>query len=96
VHVATRRLGATANGSCISRELGVRDLVLTRILNQEGLLKLSPSREGPFKVTEVCRPGCIRLAAPEGEPLLNPWNIEYSCKSYPQKQVRGVMISSVN
>jgi hypothetical protein len=36
-----------------SRELGVRDLVLRRILNQEGLLKLSPSWERPLKVTEV-------------------------------------------
>jgi hypothetical protein len=36
-----------------SRELGVRDLVLRRILNQEGLLKLSPSWEGPLKVMEV-------------------------------------------
>jgi hypothetical protein len=29
------------------------DLVLRRVLNREGLHKLSPSREGPFKVTEV-------------------------------------------
>jgi hypothetical protein len=36
-----------------SRELGVWDLVLRRILNQEGLLKLSPSWEGPLKVMEV-------------------------------------------
>jgi hypothetical protein len=79
-----------------SRELGVRDLVLRRVLNREGLQKLSPSWEGPFKVTEVCQPGSARLAATEGVPLPNPWNIEYSCKFYPQKQVRGVMISSVN
>jgi hypothetical protein len=37
-----------------SRKLGVGDLVLRRVLNQEGLHKLSPSWEGPFKVTEVC------------------------------------------
>jgi hypothetical protein len=37
-----------------SRELGVEDLVLRRVLNREGLHKLSPSWEGPFKVTEVC------------------------------------------
>jgi hypothetical protein len=36
-----------------SRELRVWDLVLRRILNQEGLLKLSPSWEGPLKVTEI-------------------------------------------
>jgi hypothetical protein len=37
-----------------SRELRVEDLVLRRILNREGFHKLSPSWEGPFKVTEVC------------------------------------------
>ena len=37
-----------------SRELGVRDLVLRQVLNREWLHKLSPSWEGPFKVTEAC------------------------------------------
>jgi hypothetical protein len=66
-----------------SRELGVRDLVLQRVLNRGGLHKLSPSREGPFKVTEVCRPGCVRLATTKGVPLPNPWNIEHLRKFYP-------------
>jgi hypothetical protein len=44
-----------------SRELGVGDLVLRRVLNREGLHKLSPSWEGPFKVTEVCQPGVSAL-----------------------------------
>jgi hypothetical protein len=55
-----------------SRELKVRDLVLRRVLNQEGLYKLSPSWEGPFKVTEACRPGSVRLATTKGVPLPNP------------------------
>jgi hypothetical protein len=55
-----------------SRELRVGDLVLRRVLNREVLHKLSPSWEGPFKVTEVCRPGCVRLATTEGVPLPNP------------------------
>jgi hypothetical protein len=66
-----------------SRELGVGDLVLRRVLNREGLHKLSPSWEGPFKVTEVCRPGCVRLATTEGEPLPNPWNIEHLRMFFP-------------
>jgi hypothetical protein len=33
------------------RELQVDDLVLRRILNREGMSKLSPSWEGPFRVT---------------------------------------------
>jgi hypothetical protein len=66
-----------------SRELRVGDLVLRRVLNREGLHKLSPSWEGPFKVTEVCRPGCVRLATTEGEPLPNPWNIEHLYKFFP-------------
>jgi hypothetical protein len=55
-----------------SRELRVGDLVLRRVLNREGLYKLSPGWEGPFKVTEICRPGCVRLATTKGVPLLNP------------------------
>jgi hypothetical protein len=66
-----------------SRELKVGDLVLRRILNQEGLHKLSPSWEGPFKVMEICRPGCVRLATTEGVPLPNPCNIEHLRKFYP-------------
>jgi hypothetical protein len=66
-----------------SRELRVGDLVLRRVLNREGLHKLSPSWEGPFKVTEVCRPGCVRLATTKGEPLPNPWNIEHLRKFFP-------------
>jgi hypothetical protein len=65
------------------RELRVGDLVLRRVLNREGLHKLSPSWKGPFKVTEICRPGCVRLATTEGEPLPNPWNIEHLHKFFP-------------
>jgi transposase InsO family protein len=66
-----------------SRELRVEDLFLRRVLNQEGLHKLSPSWEGPFKVTEVSRPGCVCLATTEGESLPNPWNIEHLRKFFP-------------
>jgi transposase InsO family protein len=66
-----------------SRELRVGDLVLRRVLNREGLQKLSPSWEGPFKVTEVCRPRCVCLATTEGVPLPKPWNIEHLRKFYP-------------
>jgi hypothetical protein len=65
-----------------SWELGVEDLVLRQVLNQEGFHKLSLGWEGPFKVTEVCRPGCVRLATIEGVPLPNPWNIEHLRKFY--------------
>jgi hypothetical protein len=57
-----------------SRELRVEDLVLRRVLNREGLHKLSPSWEEPFKVTEICRPWCVRLAITGGVPLPNHWN----------------------
>jgi hypothetical protein len=66
-----------------SRELRVGDLVLRRVVNREGLHKLSPSWEGPFKVMEICRPGCVCLATTEGVPLPNPWNIEHLRKFYP-------------
>ena len=65
-----------------SRELRAGDLILRRILNRAGLHKLYPSWEGPYKVTEVCRSGCVRLATEEGLPLPNPWNIEHLRKFY--------------
>jgi hypothetical protein len=65
-----------------SRELQVDDLVLRRILNREGMNKLSPSWEGPFRVTRVCRPGCVRLATEDGEPVPRPWSIEHLRKFY--------------
>jgi hypothetical protein len=65
-----------------SRELQVDDLVLRRILNREGMNKLSPSWEGPFQVTRVCRPGYVHLATEDGEPVPRPWNIEHLCKFY--------------
>jgi hypothetical protein len=65
-----------------SRELQVDDLVLRRVLSREGMNKLSPCWEGPYRVTQVCRPGCVRLATEEGEPVSRPWNIEHLCKFY--------------
>jgi hypothetical protein len=52
-----------------SRELQVDDLVLRRVLNQEGMNKLSHYWKGPFRVTQVCQPRCICLAMEEGEPV---------------------------
>jgi hypothetical protein len=66
-----------------SRELQVDDLVLWWVPSQEGANKLSPGWEGPFRVTQFCRPGCVCLATEDGEPLLNPWNIEHPHKFYP-------------
>jgi hypothetical protein len=66
-----------------SRELQVDDLVLRRVLSREGMNKLSPCWKGPYRVTQVCRPGCVRLATKEGEPVPRPWNIEHLRKFYP-------------
>jgi hypothetical protein len=66
----------------LSRKFEVGDLVLRRVLNREGLHKLSPSWEGPFKVTEICCPGCVRLATDNRVPLPNPWNIEHLRKFF--------------
>jgi hypothetical protein len=66
-----------------SRELQVDDLVLWRVLAREGANKLSLGWEGPFYVTQVCHPGCVRLATEDEKPLHNPWNIEHLRKFYP-------------
>lgn len=65
------------------RSLEVGDYVLKQILTRLGQNKLSPAWEGPFQVIEVCRPGCVRLAATNGEELPFPWNIEHLRKFYP-------------
>jgi hypothetical protein len=59
------------------------DLVLWCILTREGANKLSPYWEGPFPVTQVCRPGCVCLATEDGTPLPNSLNIEHLRKFDP-------------
>jgi hypothetical protein len=66
-----------------ARTLEVGDLVLTRILSREGLHKLSPMWEGPFKVTHIARPGSAQLETAEGVPVGNQWNIAHLRKFYP-------------
>jgi hypothetical protein len=66
-----------------AKTLEVSDLVLRRILSYEGLHKLSPMWEGPFKVMHISRPGSARLETAEGVPVGNPWNIAHLRKFYP-------------
>ena len=65
------------------RTLELGDLVLRRVLSREGLHKLSPMWEGPFKVVHVSRPGSARLETQEGVPIPNAWNIQHLHKFYP-------------
>jgi hypothetical protein len=55
-----------------SRQLQVDDLVLWHVLIREGTNKLSPGWEGPFKVTQVCCPGCIDLAMKQWSTTTKP------------------------
>jgi hypothetical protein len=64
-------------------ELQVDDLVLRWVLTRGEANKLSPGWEGPFCVTQVCRPRCGHLATEDGEPLHNSWNIKHIRKFYP-------------
>ena len=66
-----------------SRMLEVGDLVLRRVLSREGLHKLSPMWEGPFRVAHVSRPGAARLETQDGIPIQNAWNIQHLRRSYP-------------
>jgi hypothetical protein len=66
-----------------ARTLEVGDLVLRRILSREGLHKLSPMWEGPFKVTHIARLGLARLETAESVPVGNPWNIAHLRNFYP-------------
>ena len=66
-----------------SRTLEVGDLVLRRVLSREGLHKLSPMWEGPFRIARVSRPGAARLETQDGIPIQNAWNIQHLRKFYP-------------
>nr|XP_051207169.1 uncharacterized protein LOC127322801 [Lolium perenne] len=59
------------------RTLEVGDLVLRRVLSREGLHKLSPMWEGPFRVVHVSRTGAVRLENEDGDMLRNAWNIQH-------------------
>ena len=69
--------------SVCSRTLEVGDLVLRRVLSREGLHKLSPMWEGPFRVAHVSRLGTVRLETQDGVPIQNAWNIQHLPKFYP-------------
>ena len=66
-----------------SRTLEMGDLVLRRVLSTEGLHKLSPMWEGPFKVVHISRSGAVRLETKDGVPIQNVWNIQHLRKFYP-------------
>ena len=59
------------------RTLEVGDLVVRRVLSKEGLHKLSPMWEGPFRIARVSRPGVARLETQDGIPIQNAWNIQH-------------------
>jgi hypothetical protein len=65
------------------RSFSVGDLVLRRIQDESGLHKLNSRWEGPFIVKQVIRPGSYRLQGPEGQDVLNSWNIQNLRKFYP-------------
>ena len=52
-----------------SRTLEVGDLVLRRVLSTEGLHKLSPMWEGPFRISRVSRPSAAHLETQDGIPI---------------------------
>jgi hypothetical protein len=56
----------------------VRDLVLRRIQNTEGLHKLISPWEGPFSISKVIGPGSYHLQTLEGNNISNSWNISTS------------------
>ena len=54
-----------------SRTLEVGDLILRQMLSREGLHKLSPMWEGPFRIARVYRPCVACLEMQDGIPILN-------------------------
>ena len=65
-----------------SSTLEAGDLVLRRVLSREGLHKLSPMWEGPFRVIPISKPGAARLETHDGVPIQNTWNIQHLRRFY--------------
>jgi hypothetical protein len=61
----------------------VGDLVLRRVWTKKGKHKLSPSREGPYLIAEVLRPGAYRLQEINYVTFPIAWNIEQPKMFYP-------------
>ena len=59
------------------------DLVLQRVQSTKNSNKLTPKWEGPYRVTQVTRPGAVRLEIEDAIPVSNSWNIEHLRKFYP-------------
>ena len=68
--------------SVCSRTIEVGDLVLRRVLSREGLHKLSPMWEGPFKGVHISRPSAACLETQDGVRIPNSWNIQHLPKFY--------------
>ena len=66
-----------------SRTLEAGNLVLRRVLSREGLHKLSPMWEAPFRVVHISRPGAARLETQDRVPVPNALNIQHLRKFYP-------------
>jgi hypothetical protein len=71
------------NRNLRERSFSIGDLVLRRIQDESSLYKLNSRWEGPFVIKHVTRPGSYRLQYPEGQDVLNSWNVQNLCKSYP-------------
>ena len=69
--------------SICSRTLEVGDLALRRELSREGLHKLSPMWEGPFRIARIPRPGAAHLETRDGIPIQNAWYIQHLRMFYP-------------
>jgi hypothetical protein len=65
------------------RSFNIGDLVLRHIQDESGLHKLNSRWESPFVVKQVIRSGSYRLQYPEGQDILNFWNIQNLRKFYP-------------
>ena len=68
-----------------SWEAEVGDLVLHRIQSREGMNKLSPLWEGPYRVVHVSQPGSVRLEIKDGVPVINSCNIKHLRKYHLRK-----------
>ncbi|CAA7034283.1 unnamed protein product [Microthlaspi erraticum] len=73
------------NTNVRSRRFGVGDLVLRKVFQNTAELnagKLGANWEGPYRITNIVRPGAYKIETLDGKTIQKPWNVMHLKKYY--------------
>ncbi|CAA7041951.1 unnamed protein product [Microthlaspi erraticum] len=73
------------NANVRGRRFGVGDLVLRKVFQNTAELnagKLGANWEGPYRITNIVRPGAYKIETLDGKTIQKPWNMMHLKKYY--------------